>query len=68
VSHLYFTYCKIPVIYLLDNKEGIDLILNNGGSSNIQGFTIDKENSHSIFNREGKISKVYVHLKVESVL
>jgi len=68
VPHLYFTYCKVPVIYLLDDKEGIDLIFNHGGSSNIQGFTIDKENSHSIFNREGKTSKVYVHLKVESVL
>jgi hypothetical protein len=68
VPHLCFTYCKVPVIYLLDDKEGIDLILNNGGSSNMQGFTIDKVNSHSIFNREGKISKVYVHLKNESIL
>jgi len=63
VPHLYFTYCKVPVIYLLDDKEGIDLIFNNGGSSNIQGSSIDKENSHSIFNREGKINKIYVHLK-----
>ncbi len=65
VPHLYFTYCKVPVIYLLDDKEEIDLIFSDGGSSTIQGITIDKEYSHSIFNREGKISKVYVHLKNE---
>lgn len=62
VPHLYFTCCSVPVIYLLDDKEGIDLIFNNGFSSNLQGFTIDKENSHSIFHREGKVSKIYVHL------
>jgi hypothetical protein len=63
VPHLNFTYCKIPVIYLLDNKEGIDLIFNDGSSSKIQGNAIDKEYSHSIFNREGKIVRVNVHLK-----
>ncbi len=63
VPHLDFTYCKVPVIYLLDDKEGIDLIFSNGASSYVQGFTIDKENSHSIFNREGKIVRVYVHMK-----
>jgi hypothetical protein len=68
VPHLCFTYCKVPVIYLLDDKEEIDLIFHKGGSSNIPGFTIDKENSLSIFNREGKIRKVYVHLKNETIL
>jgi hypothetical protein len=68
VPHLYFTYCKVPVIYLLDDKEGIDLIFINGDSSHIQGSAIDKENSHSIFNREGKIGKVYVHLKNEMII
>jgi hypothetical protein len=63
VPYLHFTYCRVPVIYLLDNKEGIDLELNDGNSVKIQGYTIDAEHSHSIFNREGRIAKVYVHLK-----
>jgi hypothetical protein len=61
VPHLYFTYCKVPVIYLLDDKQGIELVFSNGSSSDIQGYTIDKENSYSIFNREGKIIQVIVH-------
>ncbi len=65
VPHLYFTYCKVQVIYLLDGKDGIDLVFNNGNSLNIQGSAIDKVNSHSIFNREGKISKIHVHLTLE---
>ncbi len=68
VPHLYFTYCTVPIIYLLDDLEGIDLVFNQGGTSTIQGFTLDKENSHSIFNREGKISRVIVHLKNENLL
>jgi hypothetical protein len=68
VPHLYFTYCKVPVIYLLDDKEGIDLIFNGGSSLKIQGYTIDKENSHPIFNREGKIGEIHVHLNIESIL
>jgi hypothetical protein len=68
VPQLYFTFCKVPIIYLLDDKEGIELVLSHGGSSTIQGYTIDQENSHAIFNREEKISKVYVHLKSEKLL
>jgi hypothetical protein len=68
VPHLYFTYCTVPIIYLLDDLEGIDLVFNQGGTSTIQGFTLDKENSHSIFNREGKINRVMVHLKNENLL
>jgi hypothetical protein len=63
VPHLYFTYCKVPIIYLFDGKEEIDLVFDNGSSSNIQGLAIDKKNSQSIFRREGEISKIYVHLK-----
>lgn len=66
--HLYFTFCSVPVIYLLDDTHGIDLVFANGVSSYIPEFTIDAENSESIFNREGKIRKVYVHLKNEMVL
>jgi len=68
VPHLFFTYCKVPVIYLLDDQQGIVLEFSNGSSSTIRGFTIDKENSHSIFNREGKIKEVYVHLNNETIL
>jgi hypothetical protein len=63
VPHLYFTYCTIPVIYQLDGKQGIDLQLNDGGILAVQDYKIDKENSRSIFNREGKISKITVHLR-----
>jgi hypothetical protein len=65
VPHLYFTYCKVQVIYLLDGKNGIDLVFDNGDSLNIQGAAIDKVNSYSIFNREGKISKIFVHMTLE---
>src|SRR5690606_10997980 len=65
--HIYFTYCSVPVIYLLDNEDGIELI-RNGNTQKISGNKIDKAYSHSIFNREGSISKVVVHIKSDMVL
>jgi hypothetical protein len=63
VPYLEFTYCGIPVRYCLDSAEGIELIFGKGGSSTIKELTIDRENSRSVFLREGKISRVIVHLK-----
>jgi hypothetical protein len=68
VPHLYYTFCQVPIMYLLDDKEELHLQFTGGSSLAIQGSAIDKEHSHSIFNREGKISKVTVHLKNEKVL
>ncbi|MBN1599276.1 MAG: hypothetical protein JW894_13360 [Bacteroidales bacterium] len=62
VPHVYFTFCKVPFIYKLDGSTGIDVIYRDGTADNIDSVTLTKEISHSIFDRDGKIEKVIVHL------
>jgi hypothetical protein len=64
---LVFSYCNTSFVYLLDDKIGIDLVMSDGKSTQIEGYKLGIEQSHSIFNRVGKISKVMVHLKKSSL-
>jgi len=60
---LVFSFCSTGFVYLLDNMEGIELIMGGGKSMPVDGYSIGNTESTSIFNREGKIVKVVVHLK-----
>jgi hypothetical protein len=62
VPNLRFTFCKIPITYLIDNNDGIDLIFINGDKVHFISRTIDRENSLAVFNRSGIISEIHVHL------
>jgi hypothetical protein len=63
VPYLIFSYCNTSFVYLLDNREGIELQMGGGKLISVAGYTIGRTESNSIFNREGKIKKVLVHLK-----
>ena len=64
--HLLFTYCKVPFVYLLDNKQSIELISASGKTDLISSNTLSVNDSRSIMNRDGKITKVLVHLEVKN--
>lgn len=63
VPYLIFTFCKTTFVYLQNKKEGIEVVMKDGKSTSINGYTLNKELSSSIFNRDGKINKVVIHLK-----
>jgi hypothetical protein len=59
--HLAFSFCRVPFVYLLDQKQGIDLERKDGSIFSTEDYTICREDAHSIFSRDGKIAKVTVH-------
>ena len=59
--HLTYTFCRVPFVYLLDQKKGIDLETKDGRILSIEGYTISREDTHSILSRDGRIAKVMVH-------
>jgi hypothetical protein len=61
-TYLVFTFCKTTFVYLIDNKEGIEIVTNDGKSLSVNGYTLGLNESHAIINREGKIKKVVIHL------
>ena len=37
--HLTYTFCRVPFVYLLDQKQGIDLEMKDGSILSIEGYT-----------------------------
>lgn len=62
---LAFTYCQVPVIYILSDENSIKIIYRNGESQEIDGLGLNKTTSDELFERTGKISQINVHCKSE---
>jgi hypothetical protein len=59
---LAFTYCQVPVIYRLNEKDSITIVDAKGHSSKMDGDTLDEESSAALFNRTATIEKVVVDI------
>ena len=64
-DNLAFTYCQIPVKYLLSEAPKIVLHYKDGSIKRIVGNTIDEVQSTPIFKREGTITLIEVWLDPE---
>jgi len=62
---LSFTYCSIPFVYMIDGREGIELVTPDNPSLQIDGYSLSHAQSVRIFNRDPTIQKVIVHFKKE---
>jgi len=57
-----FTYCQVPVLYKLADKNGLEVVLNNGASLKFENLSLDKPMSQKVFGRTGDIVRIVVHL------
>jgi hypothetical protein len=55
-----FTFCQVPIIYRLADKQQIILVNKNGKKEKITGCKIGRETSHQIFNRSGQVARIEV--------
>ncbi len=62
-NSLCFTYCQVPIIYKLSNREGMEVILNNDQQLSFDNLCLDTQISESIFKRKGQITQIIVLLK-----
>jgi hypothetical protein len=62
---LFFTYCQVPVIYVLSEKEGIEITKANGAISKTESTMLTESESKSIFQRSGEVKGIKVFLKEE---
>jgi hypothetical protein len=61
-NSLAFTYCQVPVVYHLSEDSAVRLQMKAGNSVDIEGSTLDRETSASIFSRTGVIDRIDVFL------
>lgn len=64
LPHLMFSYCSIPFIYQLNEKEGINIIYKDGKSEFVAGHALNAAQSQLVFNRDKKIERIVVSLKI----
>ena len=61
---LAFTFCQVPVVYHPSDEERIILTDQNGGVSKFGSLLLDEPISKSLFNREGKFTRIDVFLSL----
>lgn len=59
---LAFTVCQVPVIYKIDDVNGIKLIYQNKSEETIDSLELDYKNSKKVFDRTGEITQITVSL------
>lgn len=62
-NSLFFTYCQVPVVYKLTNKNSIQVFYSKEKSIEFDGLTLSSEISKQIFSRSGQPSKILVSFK-----
>jgi len=61
-NSLCFTYCQIPVVYKLGEKEGLKLLLKDGSSVEFAELSLDTVTSKKVFQRTGEIRQIIVSI------
>jgi len=62
---LAFTFGQVPIVYHLADEERIVVTKAKHNTSTISGLTLDEKTCNSLFNREGKIDRLDVFLKLK---
>ena len=61
-NSLAFTYCQVPIIYHISDKDHIEIIFKDGTSSKIDALVIDLKTSEKIFKRTGDIVQINTYI------
>lgn len=60
---LAYTYCQVPVVYSVSDKNSLEVVFNNGKNVESDNLKIDWNTSKSIFERKGEVVQINVSLK-----
>ncbi|MBC3847399.1 hypothetical protein H8K90_13470 [Winogradskyella echinorum] len=60
---LCFTYCQVPIIYQLQDKNSLEVKFNEGSVLSFNELKLDKNISAKIFNRAGEVNQIIVSVK-----
>ena len=59
-NSLAFTYCQVPVVYTLASNNAIEVLQSDASRTIIEGSSLSKALSESIFQRKGEVLQVNV--------
>jgi hypothetical protein len=59
---LLFTYCQVPIIYLISDSEGVDIERNDGTKNSYGVFELNETDTASVINRNGAVKLIKMYL------
>ncbi|MEN8797658.1 MAG: hypothetical protein ABF293_00325, partial [Flavobacteriaceae bacterium] len=59
---LCFTFCQVPVVYILSSEEGVEIEFKDNTTKQIDNLTLDPASSKKVFERKGEIRNIIVKL------
>jgi hypothetical protein len=65
---LCFTYCEVPVIYIIAEDEWLEVIFNDGKKEKFSALNLGNETSKKIFERTGEIFQINVFLNEKALI
>ncbi|MDX9729416.1 MAG: hypothetical protein RBT50_09145, partial [Bacteroidales bacterium] len=66
VNQLAFTFCQVPVVYTLADRQEIEVVFYGADVLHIPGDTVDLNTSNLIFSRSGVIKLLRVSVRLQS--
>ena len=60
---LCFTYCQVPIIYTIAEEDSLTVDFSNGTAKTFNSLSLDTETSEHVFNRNGEVVQLNVHIK-----
>ena len=66
-NSLGFTYCQVPIVYQISEKESLEITFKDGNSKAIESLMIDSEISKQIFMRTGEVAQITVYVNAANL-
>lgn len=63
INSLCFTYCQLPIIYKLTDKDSLEVVFNDNTTRQFDNLSIDEATSKLIFGRKSNINQIIVSVK-----
>lgn len=57
-NSLAFTYCQVPIMYHIADKDHLEITFKDGTSSKVEKLVMDQKTSEKIFKRTGDIIRI----------
>jgi hypothetical protein len=64
---LFFTYCQVPVVYVLSEQEGIELTNADGSGTMNTSSMLSENDSAAVFQRSGAVKLIKVFLNAATL-
>lgn len=61
-NSLCFTYCQVPVVYHLSEKNSIEVFFTDNTSASSDDLTLDANTSQKVFSRTGEVAHIVVNV------